>query len=151
MMLRVRKRFPESFLRMYKQWIPGHFSLLPRDLGMRLIRTCMYRSCLGMSTVTSNVTLVNIGRLRYIQSCMCDSEASWSGRMALFSDVSLDDSAGVLCGLDNWEHWMWRSQVLNEADALVCQNGVSSGSGVLVVMLHCSRERWSWTHQQHAN
>ena len=25
-----------GFLRMYKQWIPGHFSLLPRGLGMRL-------------------------------------------------------------------------------------------------------------------
>ena len=61
--------------------------------------------------------------------------------MALFSDASLDDSAGVLCGLDSWEHWMWRSQVLNEADALVCQNGVSSSSGVLVVMIHCSQER----------
>ena len=79
--------------------------------------------------MTSNIkflTLVNIECLRHIQSCMCGSEANRSGRMALFSDASLDDSAGVFRA--SWEQWMWRSQVMNEADALVCQNGVSSGS-----------------------
>ena len=103
--------------------------------------------------MTSNIkflTLVNIGCLRHIQSCMCDSEANRSGRMALFSDASLDDSAGVLRALDNWEHWMWRSQVLNEADALVCQNGVSSGSNVPVMML-LMRGEVEHMHQQQAN
>ena len=70
--------------------------------------------------------------------------------MALFSDASLDDSAGVLRALDSWEQWMWRSQVLNEADALVCQNCVSSGSNVPVMML-LMRSEVEHMHQQQAN
>ena len=68
----------------------------------------------------------------------------------------------VLCALDSWEQWMWRSQVLNvlcaldsweqlnEADALVCQNGISSGSNVPVMML-LMRSEVEHMHQQQAN